>query len=114
MTIDEFIGEVKCEMRKAASGASIDPQSVISFESLKVMRKFITDERLKILKAIRKYKPGSIYELARILKRNTKNVSDDVHYLEEIGLLEIEKSKDGRKKTTPHVNYDKMLLEIPV
>ena len=79
------------------------------------MRKVLTEERLRILKIIKKYHPGSIYELAKILKRDTKNVSDDVHYLAELALIEIEKGKsNGREKTTPVVNYDKILLEIPV
>jgi predicted transcriptional regulator len=36
------------------------------------------------------------------------------HYLADLGLIELEKTKDGREKTTPKVNYDKILLEIPV
>lgn len=112
---EEFISEVKRDLKKIAKGESVKNRSTISFESLKAMRKFITDERLKILKIIRKYHPGSIYELAKILKRDTKNVSDDVHYLAELGLIEIEKGKsNGREKTTPVVNYDKILLEIPM
>jgi len=111
----EFISEVKRDLKKIAKGESVKNRSTISFESLKAMRKFITDERLKILKIIKKYHPCSIYELAKILKRDTKNVSDDVHYLAELGLIEIEKGKsNGREKTTPVVNYDKILLEIPV
>ncbi len=111
---DEFISEVKRDLKKIAKGEEVKNQSTLSFESLKAMRRFITDERLKILKAVRKYHPKSIYELAKIVKRDTKNVSDDVHFLSEIGLLDIKESKDGRKKTTPVVNYQKILVEIPV
>lgn len=111
---DEFISEVKKDLKKIAKGESVKNQSTLSFESLKAMRRFITDERLKILKAVRKHHPKSIYELAKILKRDTKNVSDDVHFLSDLGLLDIRESKDGRKKTTPMVNYKKILVEIPV
>lgn len=75
---------------------------------------FITDERLRILKVIRKYKPDSIYELAKILHRDAKHVTDDVHYLSELGLVEIEKTKEGRHKTKPVVEYEKILVEIMV
>ena len=78
------------------------------------MRKFITDERLRILKTIRQYNPASIYELAKILKRDTKNVSDDVRYLSELGLLKLEKTKDGRSKTKPLMEYEKILVEVSV
>jgi predicted transcriptional regulator len=111
---DEFIAEAKEAMKAVAKGKTVKPQSVISFESLKTMRKFITDERLRILKAIRKYRPDSIYELAKILNRDAKNVTDDVHYLSELGLIEIKKTKDGRQKTKPVVNYEKILVEIMV
>ena len=111
---DEFISEIKRDLKKIAKGEDVKNRSTLSFESLKAMRTFITDERLKILKVVRKYHPESIYELAKILKRDTKNVSDDVHYLSELGLLDIKESKDGRKKTTPVVNYLKIMVEIPV
>jgi len=110
----EFISEIKRDLKKIAKGENVKNRSTLSFESLKAMRTFITDERLKILKVVRKYHPESIYELAKILKRDTKNVSDDVHYLSELGLLDIKESKDGRKKTTPVVNYQKIMVEIPV
>lgn len=111
---NEFITEVKRDLKRIARGEAVKTKSVLSFESLKAMRRFITDERLKILKVVRKYHPESIYELAKILKRDTKNVSDDVHFLSELGLIDIKESKDGRKKTTPVVNYQKIMVEIPV
>ena len=111
---DEFIAEAKEAMKSVAKGKDVKPQSVISFESLKTMRKFITDERLRILKAIKKNKPESIYQLAKLLKRDAKNVSDDVHYLSGLGLIEIKKTKEGRQKTRPVVEYEKILVEIMV
>ncbi len=114
MSEDQFIGEAKDVMKKLSKGVNVKAKSVISFNSLSVMRKFITDERLKVLRAIKKHHPSSIYELAKILKRDTKNVANDVGYLEDIGLLEVKKTKKGRQKSTPSVNYDKILLEIPV
>ncbi|HCL81468.1 MAG: hypothetical protein A2077_03530, partial [Nitrospirae bacterium GWC2_46_6] len=106
---DEFISEIKRDLKKIAKGESVKNRSTLSFESMKAMRGFITDERLRILRTIKKYSPESIYELAKILKRDTKNVSDDIHFLSDLGLIEIKKSKDGRKKTTPKVNYQKIL-----
>jgi len=111
---DEFIREAKDAMKAVAKGKKVEPKSVISFDSLKTMRKFITDERLRILKVIRKYKPDSIYALAKILHRDAKNVTDDVHYLAELGLIEIKKTKNGRQKTKPVVEYEKILVEIMV
>lgn len=111
---DEFIAEAKEAMKAIAEGKEIEPEAVISFDSIKAMRKFITDERLRILKTIKKFHPQSIYELAKLLKRDTKNVSEDVHFLSELELIKIEKTKGGRNKTRPVVEYKKILVEISV
>ena len=59
------------------------------------MRKVLTEERLRILKTIKKAHPSSIYELAKILERDIKNTFDDVQYLAEVGLIELKKVKSG-------------------
>ena len=68
----------------------------------------------KMLKIIRRDRPSSIYELAKLLKRDVKNTFSDIHFLEQIGLIELKKTKEGRERSTPVVNYEKILLEIPV
>ena len=102
----EFISEIKQDLKNRKRRGRKEPLNAL-FESMKTMRSFITDERLRILRTIKKYSPESIYELAKILKRDTKNVSDDIHFLSDLGLIEIKESKDGRRKTTPKVNYQK-------
>ena len=115
-SIEEVLNKTKDVMERLERGEKVKKRKPgIYFESLNVMRKAITHERLKILKVIKEKHPASIYELAKLLNRNLKNVSDDVHYLAELGLIELEKGKsNGREKTTPIVGYDKILLEIPV
>lgn len=115
-SIEEVLNDAKTVMKRLERGEKVRKRKPgIYFENLEVMRKAITPERVKILKVIREKHPASIYELAKLLNRNLKNVADDVHYLAELGLIELEKGKsNGREKTTPMVNYDKILLEIPV
>src|SRR3990167_3985340 len=113
-SLEGIFNEAKDVMKKLEIGEKVKKHEGISFESLDSMRKVITEERLKILKTIKKDHPSSIYELAKILKRDIKNTFDDVQYLAEVGLVELKKSKVGREKITPLVNYDKILLEIPV
>lgn len=115
-SIEEVLEGAKEVMKKLERGEKARRKKPgIYFESLEVMRKAITPERVKILKVIKEKHPESIYELAKLLHRNLKNVSGDVHYLADLGLIELEKGKsNGREKTIPIVNYSKILLEIPV
>jgi predicted transcriptional regulator len=110
----ELFDEIKNVTGKLERGEKVRKHEGISFDNLETMRKILTDERIKILKAIKKDNPASIYELANILHRDTKNTFDDVKFLSEMGLIELKKTKNGREKTTPMVKYDKILLEIAV
>ena len=71
----------------------VKKHQAIYFESLDAMRKVLTGERLKIVKAIRNNHPASIYELAKILRRDVKNTFDDVPFLAQAGLVELKKTK---------------------
>jgi len=113
--VKEMLEDAKGVMKSLERSKKVGKKKPgIYFENLETMRKAITVQRLKILKVIKAEHPASIYRLAKMLNRDLKNVSDDVHYLANLGLIELEKTKDGREKTTPTVNYDKILLEIPV
>lgn len=115
-SVEDVLNDAKNVMKRLECGDKVKKKKPgIYFENLEVMRKAITHERMKTLKVIKDRHPQSIYELAKLLERNLKNVSDDVHYLAELGLIELEKGKsNGREKTTPMVKYDKILLEIRV
>jgi predicted transcriptional regulator len=83
----------------------------VYFTSLEAFRRALTPQRLNLLRLIREGNPASLHELARLAKRNIKNISDDVKYLAQVGLIEL---KDSANKTSARVNYDKIMLEIAV
>lgn len=115
-SVGDVLKDAQNILEKIERGEKVKKRKAgVYFENLEVMRKAITTERLRILKIIKEKHPSSIYELAKLLNRDLKNVSGDVHYLAELGLIELEKAKsNGRAKTMPIVNYDKILLEILV
>lgn len=113
-SLEDVFEEAKEVMECLEKGEKVKKHEGVSFANLDVMRKVLTEERLRILKVVKKEHPSSIYELAKMLKRDIKNTFDDVQYLSEVGLIELKKTKEGREKITPLVNYDKILLEIPV
>lgn len=96
------------------AGKKIKKEEGLYFDSIDSMRAILTNNRLLILKTIRGHKPKSVYELAKILKRDLKNVNQDLKLLSEIGLVTLEKMETDKKRVMPHVDYGKILLEIPV
>ncbi len=66
------------------------------------------------MKVIKEEEPNSVYALAKLLGRDLKNVNQDLKMLVDIGLVTVEPVKDDKKRVVPHVEYDKILLEIPV
>jgi len=67
---------------------------VLSFENLPLMLKTLSPARWELLQKLREEGPLSIYELAKRLERDYKNVHTDVTQLAAIGL--IERQADGR------------------
>lgn len=82
---------------------------VLSFPSFEVLGKTITGTRLELLSAIRTHKPRSIQELARLTKRDFKNVYQDVKLLAEYGLIELKES-GARKASHPIARFTELLI----
>lgn len=95
-------------------GEEVKKEKAIYFESVKGFRKAITPKRIELLHLIREKHPKSIQELARIAKRDIKSIVTDVSILEELGLISMKRKKDGRRESTPMVDYNKINLEIAV
>ena len=110
-TTKEFLAEAKDVMEKVIKGKKVKKTTGIYFENLSDMRRVLTEKRLEVLKTIKDKHPDSIYRLAKMLDRDLKNVIQDVEYLHNIGLVELEETEE---KKIPKVKYEKILLEIAV
>jgi predicted transcriptional regulator len=82
---------------------------IITFPNYEILGKIITGERLKLLGMIRKHKPKSIQELAKIVDRDFKNVYQDVQLLSQYGLISL-KSKGPRKASEIKALYSEIIL----
>ena len=71
---EDIFKEVKDVVGKIERGEKVKKHEGISFDSIDAMRKVLTEERLRVLRAIKKEHPESIYELAKKLKRDIKNL----------------------------------------
>ena len=79
---------------RAARGRGVRTLHVLSFVDLPLLLKTLSPARLELLQKLREAGPVSIYELAKRLQRNYKNVHTDVTQLATLGL--IEKGNDNR------------------
>jgi len=86
----------------------------LCFESIKEFRKAITPKRIELLHITKTMNPKSINELARILERDIKSISTDIHLLGKLGLINFIRKTEGRKEVMPVVDYAKINLEIVV
>ncbi len=101
-------------MKKLERGEKVKKESGIYFENLDAFRRALTERRLEMLHVIKEKHPSSVYELAKILNRDLKNVNMDLEYHREIELVEIKRSKEKRERVIPQVNYDVIELRVAV
>jgi len=108
--LNEFV-----EIGKAVEeGKPVKKEKGVYFTSVEAFRKAITPKRLALLKAIKTEKPSSVRQLSKIAERDVKNVSTDIKFLEQVGLVDIKRNDEAEKEITPSVSYDKILFEIAV
>ena len=79
---------------RAAEGRPARPLEVLSFADLPLLLKTLTPARWALMAKLRAEGPLSIYQLAKRLGRDYKNVHTDVTQLAAIGL--IERQADSR------------------
>ena len=114
MTGEELIHDAKSFMGKLARGEKPAPETGVFFENLSAMRKALTGKRLEIVRTIKKEKPRSVYALAKSLGRDLRSVIKDLEFLEDVGLVDLKKSSEGKERTEPRVDYDIIDLKIAV
>ncbi|HSA90767.1 MAG TPA: MarR family transcriptional regulator [Burkholderiales bacterium] len=73
---------------RVLEGRALRPLEILSFEDLPLLAKTLSPARWILLQNLREQGPCSIYELAKRLGRDYKNVHTDVTQLAAIGVLE--------------------------
>jgi predicted transcriptional regulator len=107
------IKEVKLDWARALKGQvkMVQKKDEIIFTSLEAASKVFTKGRMEILQTIMKENPRSIYDLAKILEKDFKNVYTDVKFLCEVGLIELKESKDSRNGLRPVARFSGIELD---
>jgi predicted transcriptional regulator len=106
--LDEFVHVAK----QVEKGHKPKAKKATYIADAETARAIFTESRLKVIHAIKAKAPKSIYELAKVLKRDFKNVYDDVVFLAEIGILGIQEAKNGRRQKKPALLCESILFEF--
>jgi predicted transcriptional regulator len=98
------------------AGRRINRQEGVYFTSIEAARNLLTPRRLALLRAVRSGRPGSIYELAKMVGRDQKNVQDDLRLLENYGLIRMtEAVRSGKRRVrVPQAPFDQIELKIAI
>jgi len=99
-------------LRRTESRARTVQAPRLYFESLEDPRKILTTKRLDLLVAILRQAPGSVTDLAKLVRRDLKNVSADLTLWRQLGLVEFVKAKRHGNARTPVVPYDEIDIII--
>jgi predicted transcriptional regulator len=73
---------------RAERGEKVAPESAITFVSFESLWKVMTDKRHELLKHLHRHPAPNVRALAKALKRDYKNVYEDVQALAAIGLID--------------------------
>ncbi|MGK0209514.1 MAG: putative transcriptional regulator [Patescibacteria group bacterium] len=85
------------------------------FEDIKILRNLLSNEKARILHTLKNENPKSIYQLAKLLKRDLKSVRQDTKILEKYGFIEFVSQKQGNRVShVPLLLIDKMELILTV
>jgi len=86
-SIDDMGARFTAAWHRAEAGEAVD-ESHLTFPDLPALLAALTPKRLELLRHVRRNQVSSISALATMLKRDYRNVHQDVDALSKLGLLE--------------------------
>ena len=85
------------------------------FSDIKLLRSILSNEKARILYALKTQNPKSIYALAKLLGRDFKSVREDTKVLERFGFIEFHAEKTGKRESLmPVLIIDKLQIIINI
>jgi predicted transcriptional regulator len=106
-SVDQLEEETIAAFKKADAGlAGEEPINRLYFTDQNTLFSALSPKRWQLLRFLRKEGPMSIKKLAAGLKRDYKNVYDDVKHLSQLDLIE------KREDETFHVPWDDITIQL--
>lgn len=86
----------------------------ISFSNVKDITEEFISPRPALFACLVEKQPQSLYQLAKLLKRDYANVYKDVKSLVVMGLVKLEKDSEGKQRVRPIPLYDEIIFDFQV
>lgn len=112
--VGEAMADFRETFRALETERHVTRREGVYFTSIEAARNLLTPSRLALLRAVRTKRPHSIYELAKTLKRDFKNVQEDLRILERYGLVRVTKSRGSRRARVPEALFGEIALRIAI
>ena len=97
-------------LENASLEGTLEEEQTLTFPSVEKLFKILTPARWKIVKALQTKEFKSIRDLAKFLGRDYSNVWKDIQILNDLGIVEVEKTEGGYRVYIP---YEKIVVEFP-
>jgi len=97
-------------LEKASLGGTLEEEQTLTFPSVEKLFKILTPARWEIVKALQTREFKSIRDLAKFLGRDYSNVWKDIQILNDLGIVEVEKTERGYRVYIP---YERIVMEFP-
>jgi predicted transcriptional regulator len=112
----EAIEGFRRTFKAVEAGRPVRRHAGVYFTSIEAARNLLTPNRLALLRAVRSGRPGSIYELAKMVNRDLKNIQDDLRLLEMYGLVRMaDATRSGKRRVrVPQAVFDQIELKIAI
>ena len=113
---EKALEEFRKTFKSVEAGHRVRKREGVYFTSIEAARNLLTPNRLALLRAVRSERPGSIYELSRIVDRDLKNVQGDLRILETYGLVRMaDATRTGKRRVrVPQSLFDEIELKIAI
>lgn len=104
--------ELQSIFRRTEEKSALPAEESLFFVDIETFRKCLTPKRLTLLWVVAEKHPQSVRALASLLGREVKNVSGDLAYLRQVGLVEFRPSTTHGNARAPVVPYDRLDLSL--
>ena len=74
----------------------------------------MTPNRMHLLRVSNENHSASLYELAKLTHRDLKNVTQDIAFLEDLGLVDLAKPADARCQRKPVLLANHFSVEVAI